>query len=121
MAQTKGAGAPSSVAEGLQGIAVAVNAAMMAPDAGTHMQLLDTLQKIVLGALHGPGKGGAQPGAGGRPGMGGPMGGAPGGINQLQGAPPSGPSAGMAGGPTPSGASADDVRRYSAQAAGMPG
>ena len=112
MADKKGGGAPTSFAEGMQGILGAITATMTAPDAQPHVPLLMDMQKAVLGALHSSGQ---KPGAGGPPAP--PPGGAPppgpGGMNlgklQGQGGGPPGP--GGAGGPSPSGASADDIRR----------
>src|ERR1700678_2647684 len=115
MPANKGSAAPSSISEGLQGIAAAVNAAMMAPDAAPFLKFLEGLQKATLGAIHGGQKGPPQPQApGGQPGM--PQGGGMN-LNQLQGQPPSGPSAGPDQGPAASsstGMSADDMRRASA-------
>lgn len=91
---------------------------MMAPDAAPYLKFLEGLQKATLGAIHGGKQG--PPQAGGPPNPGG-AGGAPmgGGTNlgQLQGQPPSGPSAGAAGGPSSSGMSADDMRRLTQQTA----
>lgn len=131
-APAKGSGAPSSVAEGLHNIAMAISSTMTAPDAGPHLQLLEALQKAVVGAIQGPppgqgGKPGGPPGAGGPP----PGGMAGGGTNiqQLMGGgaggpqPPSaGPTPpGASGGPSPSGMSADDLRRAQAAMAGTAG
>lgn len=114
MADKKGGGAPTSFAEGMQGILGAITATMTAPDAQPHVPLLMDMQKAVLGALHSSGQKPGAP-AGGPPAP--PPGGAPppgpGGMNlgklQGQGGGPPGP--GGAGGPSPSGASADDIRR----------
>lgn len=124
MPSNKGSAAPSSVTEGIQGIASAVNAAMMAPDAGPYLKFLDGLLKATLGAIHGGQKGPPQPGGpggapGGQPGM--PQGGGMN-LNQLQGQPPSAPSAGPDQGPGASsstGMSADDMRRAAASQAQM--
>ncbi len=115
MAGSRGSAAPSTVAEGLNGIAQAINATMMAPDAAPYLQLLEGLQKAVIGAVHGGQKGPPQPGGqqGGQP-QGGGMN-----LNQLGGQPPSPPSAGPTGGPSQSGASADDIRRLAGQQAAM--
>lgn len=124
----KGSAAPSSVQEGLAGIAHAITATMTAPDAGPHLQLLEQLQKAVVGAIQGPPPGKAGPPAGGPPGAagappGGPPGMAGGGTNiqQLMGGAQGGPSAGAAGGPTQSGMSSDDLRRAQAAMAGTAG
>jgi hypothetical protein len=115
MPSNRGSSAPSNVAEGLNGIAAAVNAAMLTADAGPYLQLLDQLQKIVIGAVHG-GQKGPPKAQGGPPGP--PQGGGTN-LNQLGGQPPSGPSAGPVGPPSQSGASADDMRRMAAQQASM--
>jgi len=115
----RGSSAPSSISEGLNGIVSAITAAMTAPDAGPYLQLLDGLQKAVIGAVHGGQKGPPQaqkppnPGGAGMPQGGGTN------LNQLQGQAPAGPSAGAAGGPSQSGASADVIRRMAAQQASM--
>jgi hypothetical protein len=114
MPSSRGSAAPSSIAEGLNGIAAAINAAMLAPDAAPYLQLLDGLQKAVVGAVHGGQKGPPQARPQGGAAQGGGMN-----INQLGGAPPSGPSAGAEGPMSQSGASADDVRRMAAQQAAM--
>lgn len=120
MPSNRGSSAPSSISEGLNGIVSAITAAMTAPDAGPYLQLLDGLQKAVIGAVHGGQKGPPQaqqkppnPGGAGMPQGGGTN------LNQLQGQPPAGPSAGAEGGPSQSGASADDIRRMAAQQASM--
>lgn len=122
MPANKGSAAPSSISEGLQGIAAAVNAAMMSPDAGPYLKFLEGLQKATLGAIHGGQKGPPQPGGpGGAPGGMPPQGGGMN-LNQLQGQPPSAPSAGPDQGPAASsstGMSADDMRRQAAQQAQM--
>ena len=125
MAGSKGNQAPSSVAEGLNGIVQSIASAMSAPDAGPHLQLLEQMLKMAVGTIQGGGK--PPPGAppGGPPGAGGPPGGMPPGggtnIGQLMGGPPQGPSAGVGGGPTPSGASAEDIRRMVGANAGTAG
>ena len=117
MASSKGAPAPSSFAEGANGIVMAITATMTAPDAGPHLPLLESLLKAVVGQIQG-----AQGGAPQQPKP--PMQGGGMNLNQLQGQPPSPPTAGpggpgSAGGPpsgmSPSGASADDIRRMMAQ------
>lgn len=126
MPSNKGSNAPSSISEGLQGIAAAVNAAMMAPDAAPFLKFLEGLQKATLGAIHGgrqgpqqgqPGQGQSQQAQPGQP----PAGGGTN-LGQLMGGAPSGPSAGPAQGPattSPSGISADDLRRSQAAQAQM--
>ena len=118
MPANKGSAAPSSVAEGIQGIAAAVSAAMMAPDAAPYLKALDSLQKAALGLIHGGQKGppqagqpqpGQQPGAPGG-GLNPPMGGGTN-IGQLMGGQPAGPSGGEQ--------SPDDVRRATAAQAQM--
>jgi hypothetical protein len=123
MASTKGSGAPSSFAEGMNGIVTAISATMTAPDAGPHLPLLEQLLKAAVGQIQKAQNPQPQPGApppGGPPGAPGGM--PPGGgtnIGQLMGGGgPSGPSAGVGGGPSPSGASADDIRRMVASGAG---
>ena len=121
MADKKGAGAPTSFAEGMQGVLAAITATMTAPDAQPHVPLLMDLQKAILGAVHSSGaKPGGPAGAppGGAPPGGAPPGGAPappggGGMNlgKLMGSGGGGPSAGPEGGPSSTGASADDIRR----------
>jgi len=89
----------------------------MAPDAGPYLQLLDGLQKAVVGAVHGGQKGPPQPGGPGAQNQR-PMGGGTN-LNQLGGQPAQPPSAGPAGGPSQSGISADDLRRMTAQQGAM--
>ena len=86
MADKKGGGAPSSFAEGMQGILAAITATMTAPDAAAHVPLLMDMQKAILGALHstGGGKPGGAPAPGGAP---------PGGPPGAGGPPPPGPGA----------------------------
>jgi hypothetical protein len=110
---TRGSAAPSTIAEGLNGIASSITMAMTAPDAAPYLQLLQGLQQAVVGAIHGGQKGPPQPGQG--QGGGGGMN-----LGQLQGQPPQGPSAGPTGGPSMSGMSADDMRRLTAQSAAEP-
>ena len=120
MPSNRGSAAPSSIAEGLNGIAASINAAMMAPDAAPYLQLLEGLQKAVIGAVHGGQKGPPQPQQGGQGGgQGGPPQGGGMSLGALQGQPPQGPSAGPTGGPSQSGASTDDIRRMTAQQASM--
>lgn len=114
------------MAEGLAGIAHAITATMTAPDAGPHLQLLEALNKAVIGAIQGPPAG--KTGAPGQAAPGGQPGGAPGGmgggtnIQQLMGGGgPQPPSAGAGGGPSPTGMSADDLRRGQAAMAGTAG
>lgn len=114
MPSTRGSGAPSTIAEGLNAIAGSITAAMTAPDAAPYLQLLQGLQQAVVGAIHGGQKGPPQAQGGNQVPQGGGMN-----LNQLGGAPPSGPSAGPTGGPSQSGASSDDVRRMMAQQASM--
>lgn len=119
MPSTRGSAAPTSVAEGLNGIATAISATMTAPDAGPYLQVLTEMQKIVLGTIHGGQKGPPQAQQQQRP-MGPPGGGTN--LAQLGGAPPSGPSAGPGAGPGPTsstGISADDLRRMMGQQAAM--
>lgn len=125
-AQAKG---PSSVDEGLNNVLQALTAAMTAPDAmdpKNHDPLMKLFQ-ATLGAkaqIAGKGAGGGQPG--GAPPGGAPPGGAPGGmmqgggtnLRQLGGGAPMPPSAGMGGGPSSTGMSAEDLRdAVAAQAA----
>jgi hypothetical protein len=113
---TRGSSAPSTIAEGLNGIASSITAAMTAPDAAPYLQLLQGLQQAVVGAIHGGQKGPprAQQGQGGGMPQGGGMN-----LNQLGGQPPAGPSAGDMGGASQTGASADDIRRMMGQQAAM--
>ena len=96
---------------------------MMAPDAAPYLQVLEGLQKAVLGVIHGGQKGPPKPG--GQPPQGGPPGQPQGGgtnLNQLMGGQPSPPSAGPDQGPAASsstGISADDMRRAAASQAEM--
>jgi hypothetical protein len=106
----RGSGAPSTIAEGLNGIASSITAAMTAPDAAPYLQLLQGLQQAVVGAIHGGQKGPPRP----QQQQGGGMN-----IGQLQGGAPQGPSAGPTGGPSQSGISADDLRRMTAQQSSM--
>ena len=115
MASSKGQG-PASVDEGLNSVAQAITATLTAPDAmnpKVHEALM-SLMKATLGIKQiasgkapqgapagAPAPGGAPPGA---------MAGGGTNINQLMGGAPSGPSAGMGGGPTSSGMSAEDLR-----------
>jgi hypothetical protein len=113
---TRGGQAPATIGEGLNAISAAITQAMMAPDAGPYLQLLDGLQKAVVGAVHGGQKGPPQPGGPGQQGArhsGGGMN-----LGQLQGQAPSPPS-GPEGGPSQSGISADDLRRMTAQQGSM--
>ncbi|HVA84904.1 MAG TPA: hypothetical protein VNF73_01170, partial [Candidatus Saccharimonadales bacterium] len=98
----------------MNAVIAAVSATMTAPDAAPHLPFLQQMLQASVGQLHkirsagqppGPG---APPAAAGAPGAPGPM---PtgGGMNlqQLMGAGPSAPSAGLGGaGPSPSGMSA---------------
>lgn len=112
MASAKQQG-PASVDEGLNSVAQAITATLTAPDA-TNPQVHEALMqmmKMTLGVKQiasgkgGP-PGGQQPGGQGQPGMQG------GGTNlrQMMGGQPSAPSAGMGGGPSSTGMSADDLR-----------
>lgn len=129
----KGSSAPVSFAEGANAILMAISATMLAPDAGPHLQLLDALQKAIVGATH---KGNAPPGSqpgqppGGPPGM--AQGGAPQGggmsLGSIMGqggqggAAGANPTPGMTGGgPSSTGASADDMRRMMAASAATAG
>jgi hypothetical protein len=130
MPPTKGSQAPSSVAEGMNGIVSAIAATLTAPDAGPHIAFLQQLLQAAVGQIQKAnqpqGQGGPPGGAppGGPPGAGGPPGGGPpqgGGTNigQLMGGgggPPAGPS-----GPSQSGASSEDIRRMVGAQAGTPG
>jgi hypothetical protein len=113
----------------MNGVVAAISATMTAPDSGPHLALLQQLLQAAVGQLQKVQNPGPPPGAGGPPG-GMPPGGAPPGgmppgggtnIGQLMGGAPSGPSAGVGGGPSPSGISADDMRRMVASNAGTPG
>lgn len=103
--------APASFEEGANMIVQAISTTMMAPDAGPHLQLLEQLLKAVVGqtqAAKNPGGAGAKPA--------GPTGGGMG-LGQMMGKPPSPPTAGPGGPPSPSsstGVSADDLRRVMA-------
>ena len=117
---TKGTAAPASFAEGANGIVMAITAAMTAPDAAPHLPLLEQLLKAVVGTI----QGGAKP-PGGAPQQGGGMN-----LGQLQGGPQMPPSAGpgapqsaaTTGGAagSPSGISADDMRRAMAAQGATP-
>jgi hypothetical protein len=132
-------GAPTTVSEGLNTVAQALVQCMSAPDAGAHMQQLDQMLKMTIGLIQtkgqqgggqpggpgAPGAGGPPPGAGGPPpgamAPGGPGGSAPAGLAGIMGGGggPAGP-----GGPgrmSPSGASADDIRRLIASSASSGG
>jgi len=119
VAQSKQQG-PASVDEGLNGVAQAITATLTAPDA-TNPQVHEALMglmKATLGIKHiASGKGQAP---GGAPPGGAPPGAMQGGgtnIRQMMGGAPSGPSAGMGGGPTSTGMSAEDMRGAAADAA----
>jgi hypothetical protein len=112
-----GKSAPTSVAEALNTIAMNISAAMTCSDAGPHMAFLDSMQKAVIGQIH-KGAGGPQ----GGPPQGQPPAGPPGlqgggtNIGQIMGGGAQPPA--TAGGPptgSPSGVSADDMRRVMAQ------
>lgn len=110
-----GKAGPASIDEGLTLIVNAIASALTAPDAaGQQGQALMQLLQATLG-IKKMGAGGGQQQQGGAP----PQGMSGGGMNlgQLQGAPPSGPSAGAGGGPSPSGMGGDDMRRMMAQSA----
>lgn len=129
-------GAPTTVSEGLNTVAQALVQCMSAPDAGAHMPQLDQMLKMTIGLIQskgqqaggppaggpgGPGAGGPPPGAGGPMGMPGAGPGGPGGLAGIMGGGggPAGP-----GGPgkmSPSGASADDIRRLIASSASASG
>ena len=120
---SKGNQGPSSVEEGMNGVIHAITATMTAPDAAPHLPFLQQLMQASVGQLQKIRQPAAAPG--GRPGgpPGGPPGMPPGGgmnLGALQGAPPGGPSAGAGGGPSPSGASAEDIRRMMGAQAGTP-
>lgn len=127
MAGPKGSAAPASVAEGLNGIAQAVTAAMTTPDAAPLMRELMQMQGTVIGMIHktAGGGGAGPPGAAGAPPAGGAPPGAPGspnfGISALGGGP-QGPSAATAGGGPGSGLGsagmdADAIRQLTASSA----
>jgi hypothetical protein len=99
----------------MNGIVQAISATMTAPDAGPHLKFLQGLLQATVGQL----QQGNAPKPQGQPGQ--PPG--PGGtnINQLMGGQPQPPSAGPQGGPTQTGASADDIRRMVGANAGTPG
>ncbi len=120
MAGPKGSAAPASVAEGLNGIAQAVTAAMTAPDAAPYMKQLMTMQGAIVGMIHKAAGGAPMAPPGAAPGP--PPGAAPGGgaapnfgISALGGAP-AGPSAAAAGGPGAGslGMDADAIRQLTA-------
>ena len=119
MASKSGTGAPASLDDAIAGITHAITAAMMVPDVGSKMPILETLLKATIGMKS------MKPGTGGPPG-GAPPGGPPGAgggtnIAGLMGAPPQGPSAGtsppppMPGAPAPP--STDAMRSDVAEAA----
>ena len=125
MAKSAASG-PASFAEGLRGIAQAVTDAMTTADAAPHMAALLDMQKLVVSMIQHVSTPQAPPAPGGAPGgppAGGPPPGGPGmmapgggtNLSRLSGTPAPGPSAAGGGGPSLSGASADDVRRLVAQ------
>lgn len=110
---------PASVDEGLNGVAQAITATLTAPDA-TNPQVHEALMglmKATLGIKHiasGKGQAPQAPPGGAPPGA---MQGGGTNIRQMMGGAPSGPSAGMGGGPTSTGMSAEDMRGAAADAA----
>ena len=113
---------PTSVDEGLNNVLMAITACMTAPDA-MDPKNHDPLMKLYQGTLgvkaQIAGKGGqngGQQAPGGTPPA--AMGGGGTNIRQLMGGAPSGPSAGMGGGPTSTGMSAEDMRAAAADSAG---
>jgi hypothetical protein len=111
---------PSSVDEGLNNVLMAITACMTAPDA-MDPKNHDPLMKLYQGTLgvkaQIAGKGG-QPQQGQQPPPGGgAMQGGGTNIRQMMGGAPSGPSAGMGGGPTSTGMSAEDMRAAAADQA----
>lgn len=113
---------PSSVDEGLNNVLMAITACMTAPDA-MDPKNHDPLMKLYQGTLgvkaqiagKGQGVPGGQPPGAAQPGA---MQGGGTNIRQLMGGQPSGPSAGMGGGPTSTGMSAEDMRQAAAADAG---
>jgi len=120
MAGPKGVGAPASFEEGANGIVQAITATMTAADAGPHLPFLQSMLQAVVGQIHigkSPAPGGAP---GGQPSPGAPPAGGGTNLGQLQGRPPSPPTAGP-GAPSSTsstGISADDLRRVMAQQGG---
>jgi hypothetical protein len=122
VAATKGTPAPASFAEGANGIVMAITAAMTAPDSGPHLPLLEQMLKAMVGTIQGGAGAQQQP----KP----PMGGGGTNLGQLQGQPGMPPSAGpgapqspaTTGGAmgSPSGVSADDMRRAMAAQGATP-